>query len=145
MKLVYKILFAIVIPIAIISVVFIFFIQNMLYNEVESRFLQSIENTTDDYATLLNLKLQSLSELANYSAKKLEDYPNPTKNQIQVMIRETVSFDSIIFGAAIFFDTAYTGKFSRSFYYAFRDSNEIIKDLYYNKDSSIIRIISNKT
>ncbi len=139
MKLVYKILFAIIIPIAIISVIFIFFIQSMLYSEVESRFVNSIENTTDDYASLINLKLESLSELVNFSAKKLEDSQDFTKEQVITMINETVGFDSIIFGAAVFFDTTYTGKLSKSFYYAYRDSNNAISNISFDHNDKQYR------
>ena len=134
MKLVYKILFAIVIPIAILSTIFILFIHNILYNEVETRFLQNLENTTIDYASLLNLKLENISEMVSYSVKKIEQSPELTQSQIVKLIKETITYDSLIYGVSVFYDSTYTGKLKGSFHYGYRDSINIVNVNFNHND-----------
>ncbi|NQU31662.1 MAG: HAMP domain-containing protein [Bacteroidetes bacterium] len=125
MKLVYKIILAIVVPTAIISVIFIYFIHNILYKEVEQRFLLNLETSTENYATLINVRLSNVAELANYTANKIEKLPNPGVSETNEMIIENIVYDSLVYGSAIFFDTTFLGDLRKSFLYAYREENEI--------------------
>ena len=135
MKLVYKILLAVVVPAAIISVFFIYFIYNLLYNEVEQRFLLNLENSTENYATLINVRLSNVAELVNYTAKKIEKLPNPGISEINDMIIGNVEYDSLVYGSAIFFDSAFLGDLRKSFQYAYRVDSEI-KTVELNNNNS---------
>ena len=119
---------------ALVSAIFILFIHNILYNEVETRFLQNLENTTIDYASLLNLKLENISEIASYTSKKIEQYPELTQNEIVKLIKETIAYDSLIYGVSVFYDSTYTGKLNSSLYYSHRDSVNIVNVNFNHND-----------
>jgi|GEM_PF-943943 len=125
MKLVYKILLLVVLPSAILSVFFVFFVNNLLYTEVEKRFLQSIENTTDDYAKLLDRQLTNVSRIAKYTARQVEKNKDARIESIEELLRESIGNDSLIYGASVFFDTTYTGALSKTMIYASKNENNI--------------------
>ncbi len=134
MKLVYKILLIFVLPLTIVSLFFVLFIHSLLYNVVEQRFLERIEDTSKDYASLINLRLQNIAEFALNNTRKIERTRKPSKRLIWDMLKETIQNDSLIYGASIFFDTTYNGNLSKTFFYSSRDINSITNTKFNYKD-----------
>jgi len=135
MKLAYKILLAVILPTIIISVVFIFLIRNTLYTEVEKRFIQSIENCTHDYASLLNIRLKAISKIADYQfIDKIADSYNFDEGDVFKILSKNLSKDTLIYGASIYFDTIYEGKLNSSLLYVYHD-NEKLSNICLKKDT----------
>lgn len=134
MKIVYKILLAVVLPTIIVSVLFIFFIHNLLYNEVEQRFLLSMENSTKNYASLIDLRLSIIADMANETANSIEKLDNPDKKKVYELIHNNLSSDSLIYGSSIFFDTTYEERLKTTFFYAYHEDS-ILKKIELNNKS----------
>ena len=122
MKLVYKILLAIILPTIIISLIFILVIRNNLFNEVESRFFNSIEKSTQDYSSLLEVKLSSISNIANsHFINHLKNIDNLTEEDVFKILENSLDNDTLIYGASVKFDAAFNGNLRASLLYAYRD------------------------
>ncbi len=126
MKLVYKILLAVILPTIIISAIFILLIRNTLFREVEDRFLKSIEKTTQDYASLLEARLNAISNIAHYpftTNSNNNDLYNFTDKDIFEILSNSLSTDTLIYGTSVYIDTAYQGDLNNSLFYVYRKGN----------------------
>lgn len=113
MKLIHKILLAIVLPIALASTLFIFFIHDVLYKEVENRFVANLERSTSDYANLLNTKFENIARLGNSNANYLEQMENEfgikgiNKQTITDLLSRTLNYDSLVYRTSVLFDSSF--------------------------------------
>ncbi len=122
----------IILPVSVLSIIFIFFVHGMLFNELEARFIDNLENSTESYASLINARLDKLSEVVSIKADDLNNNSNLNQDQINKTIADILNYDSLIFGSSVFLDTLYPGKLASSFYYTY-NQNGINNKISYNK------------
>ncbi len=121
MKIVYKILLMIILPISVISVITIIFINSLLYSELEKRFVEILEHTTITYASLVDARLDRISEYAEIFANQYEINPKDiNEDHILKTIKSILDLDTIIFGSSVYLDTTYQGELSKTIFYSYR-------------------------
>jgi signal transduction histidine kinase len=118
MKIAYKILLLIILPISILSVLTIMFINNILHKELEQRFVENLERTTSAYATLVDAKLERLSEFAIINARQYSRNPSILRKKVILNnINEILELDSLVYGSSVYIDTAFFEEDYSEIYY----------------------------
>lgn len=145
MKIVYKILLMIILPISVISVITIIFINSLLYSELEKRFVENLEHTTITYASLVDARLDRISEYAIIIANQYEVNPGDINNDhILKNIKSILDLDTLIFGSAVYLDTTYQGDLSKTIFYSYRKNKEI-ESIIVNSESPEYNIVFETT
>lgn len=126
MKIAYKILLLIILPISIISVLAIFFINSLLYNELEKRFIENLEKTTYSYANLVDARLDRVSDFAKITSRQYSANPNIINEDVILNnINDILTLDSIIYGSSVYLDTTYTGNLRNTIFYSHKVNDDI--------------------
>ena len=124
MKLSYRIILMVILPVVVASAIVINFVNDSFYHETENHFQQRLERTTKDYASLIDLKLRSFSDQVEYASRNIE-IMHISEEDIFKKIVSLVEFDTMIYGSAVFLERSNLSDNNEVFYYVHRDGNKL--------------------
>lgn len=143
MKFVHKVFILVILPIIILSATTIYFINNLLHKELQQRFVENLENSTISYATLIDAHLENISKVAGLTERNISNnFNNLNEKRFLNTLKPILSFDSLIFGTGVFFDTTINKKFGNSLNYVYLEDDKYIDISYNSKDPEYQRLIN---
>ncbi len=126
MKLVYKTILIVILPVVIASGIIIHFFHDAFFNEAENYFEQRLERTTKDYATLVDLRLKSFADHVHYIARNINT-ENISQQEAYSQLDKLINYDTIFYGASVYITESTLNNKSSVFYYVHRNKNTLEK------------------
>ena len=127
-KLVYKIAFAILTPIIVVSLILTIFLYQSISERTEEKHIKSLQDVVFNYVEYLDLTLEKLSYTVSKDVLFLENTEENTPEELLKITTNNLLADSIVYGSGIIFDQfMYKKDRKEVFFYSYKNGNQIVE------------------
>jgi len=127
-KLVYKIAFAILTPIIIVSIILTIFLYKSISERTEEKHINNLQQVVFDYVEYLDLTLEKLSYTISKDVLFLENTQENTPEELFKITTNNLLADSIVYGSGIIFDQFMYNKDSEeALFYSYKNGDHVVE------------------
>ena len=142
-KLVYKIAFAILTPILVVSIISSIFIYQSISERTEEKHISNLQDVVFNYVEYLDHTLAKLSYAVSKDVLYLENTKQNTPDELFKITTNNLLADSIVYGSGIIFDQfMYRKDREQAFFYSYKDDDQVV-ELEINDNDSLNYFESN--